>query len=132
MVGGLGHLHRDRADRRVDPLGLVAIGIALPPGAALVETGAEKALALDLHRQFEGPREHRGYLVRAMFDQMFQERLNRRILLPVHSPVSMAVSQLHGIPEWIAPAGAGPGRGSWRQRQMNFQTSGYSTRAASR
>ena len=42
------------------------------------------------------------------------------------------VLQFHGIPEWIAPAGAGPGRGSSRQRQANFQTSGYNTRQISK
>jgi hypothetical protein len=35
--------------------------------------------------------------------------------------------QLHGIPEWIAPAGPRLGRGSWHLRKNNFQTSSYST-----
>ena len=39
----------------------------------------------------------------------------------------MAVLQLHGTPEWTAPAGADPGRGTRRHRRPNFQTSGYST-----
>ena len=33
MAGGLGNVDRDRAGRRVDALGLVAVGIALPLGA---------------------------------------------------------------------------------------------------
>jgi len=37
--------------------------------------------------------------------------------------------QLHGIPEWAAPAGARPSRGSWPPTRANFQTSGYSTAA---
>ncbi|MDZ7710830.1 MAG: hypothetical protein U5K36_12805 [Roseovarius sp.] len=89
--------------------------------------GPEKALALDLHRQFERAREHPGEITRTRFDQLFQDRLHGRILPSVHSLFSMVVQQLHGIPEWAAPAGARPGRGSWPPPRANFQTSGYST-----
>ncbi|WP_273250123.1 hypothetical protein, partial [Sediminimonas qiaohouensis] len=40
---------------------------------------------------------------------------------------SMVGLQLHGIPEWAAPAGARPSRGSCPPPRANFQTSGYST-----
>jgi hypothetical protein len=52
-------------------------------------TGPEKPLALDLHGQFKGPGENRGYVIRSMFDQVFQEGLNACILLPVHARLSM-------------------------------------------
>ena len=39
-------------------------------------------------------------VVRAMFDQMFQERLKRRILLPVHSRASYVINVLI----WVACA----------------------------
>jgi len=35
-----------------------------------------------------------------MIDQMFQGRLDRRIIPSVHSTVSMVLLQLHGIPGW--------------------------------
>ncbi len=63
------------------------------------------------HRQLERSAEDRGNVVRPVFDQLFQEGLDRCIVSSVHSLFSMVVLQLHGIPEWIAPAGAGPGRG---------------------
>jgi hypothetical protein len=88
VISRLGHLHRDRAGRRIDALGLVAVGIALPLGTALVETGAEKPFALDLHGQFESSCEDRRYVSGTVFDQMFHEGLNRRILSLVHSSVS--------------------------------------------
>jgi len=80
MSGGLGHLYVDRACGRVDPLGPGAVGIALTLRCALVKSGAEKALALDLHRQFEGPGEHRGDLAWPMLNQLFQDCLKGRIL----------------------------------------------------
>jgi hypothetical protein len=40
----------------------------------------------------------------------------------------MVVLQLHGIPEWIAPAGARPGGGVRSRAQRKVQTSGYSIR----
>ena len=49
---------------------------------------------------------------RTVLNQLFQDRLNRRILTLVHSFVSMVVLQLHEIPEWATPARASPGRGS--------------------
>lgn len=101
MSGGLGRPHRDGARGCIDVLGLVAVGIALPPGGALIKAGPEKPFALD---------------------QMFHEGLDRPILSLVHLSVSMVVLRFHGIPEWAALAGARPGRGSWRPRQMNFQT----------
>ena len=110
-------------------LGLVPPAVAPPLGRPLVETCAKVPLALDPHRQLEGPREDRGDVAGPVLDQVFHERLEARILLPVHSHVSMVVLQLHGTPEWIAPAGAGPGRGAQRHRKTNFQTSGYSTAA---
>jgi hypothetical protein len=47
-----------------------------------------------------------------VLDQLFQDRLKRRILSSVHSLFSMVVLQLHGIPEWAARAGARPSTGS--------------------
>jgi hypothetical protein len=41
VPGGLRNLHVHRARRRVDPLGLVAVGIALPVGRALIKPRAE-------------------------------------------------------------------------------------------
>jgi hypothetical protein len=39
----------------------------------------------------------------------------------------MVALQLHGIPEWIALAGARPGEGVRSRAQRKVQTSGYST-----
>ena len=130
MVGGLGNLHRDRAGRRVDALGLVAIGIALASRAALVEAGAEKPLALDAHRQLESPREHGGDVVGSMFDQMFQKGLDRRILLTVHSTVSTVGSSNPWNTGMDRPRRGMPLRGARSREQRKVQTSGYSTRAA--
>ncbi len=116
------HLHIHRARGRVDPLGPAAVGIAVTLGRAPVMARAEKPLALDLHRKFESPREHRCDLAGSMFDQLFQDHLKRRILPLVHSFFSMVVLQLHGIPEWAACAGARPSTGSCPTAQMNFQT----------
>ena len=49
MAGGLGNTDGDRAGRRVDAPGLVAVGIALAFGGALVGAGAQEPLPLDLH-----------------------------------------------------------------------------------
>ncbi len=122
VPGGLGHLHIHRARGRVDPLGPAAVGIAVTLGRAPVMARAEKPLALDLHRKFESPREHRCDLAGSVFDQLFQDHLKRRILPLVHSFFSMVVLQLHGIPEWAACAGARPSTGSCPKAQMNFQT----------
>ncbi len=111
-----------RASGGVDALGFVTVGVALPLGRALIKTGTEEALPLDPHRQFERMREYRSDVPRTICNQLFQDRLNRRILALVHSLFSMVVFQPHGIPEWAAPAGARPGRGSWPRRQANFQT----------
>src|SRR5690625_807743 len=53
MSGGVGNLHRGGTCGSIDALGLAAIGIALLPCSALVETGAEKPFALDLHGQLD-------------------------------------------------------------------------------
>ena len=44
MSGRFGHVDRDCTRGRIDPLGLVAIGVALPRRAALVMLGAKKPL----------------------------------------------------------------------------------------
>ena len=85
MAGGLGNVDGDRACRRVDALGLVAVGIALALGGALVGASAQEPLPLDLHGKLERAAKDRGDVAGAMLDQMFQERLDRRILLSVHS-----------------------------------------------
>lgn len=90
MAGGLGNVDRDRACRRVDALGLVAVGIALALGSALVGTGAQESLPLDLHGELERTAKDRGDIAGAMLDQMFQEGLDRRTLPSVHSRFSMA------------------------------------------
>ena len=113
IVSALIRVHVHAASGRIDPLGLVPIGIALTLGRALVMPGAEKALALNLHRQFERAREHPGEITRARFDQLFQDCLNCRIFPSVHLLFSMVVQQLHGIPQWAARAGARPSTGSW-------------------
>ena len=89
MAGGLGNLDGDRAGRRVDTLGLVAVGIALALGGALVGAGAQEPLPLDLHGKLERTAKDRGDVAGAMLDQMFQESLDRRILPLVHSRFSM-------------------------------------------
>ena len=91
MARCLGNLNGHRPRGRVDPLGLVAIGVALAIRAAFIESCPQKTLALDLHRQFEGPGEDAGQVARAVLDQMFQDRLNCRIFVPVHSCCSMVV-----------------------------------------
>ena len=106
VSGGFGHLHADRARRCVEALGLVAIGIATSALGALIVAGGEEALAFNLHRHLEHARKDRGHFARAMINQLFQNCLNGRILVPVHSIISTVVSQLHGIPEWAARAEA--------------------------
>jgi hypothetical protein len=54
--------------------------------------GAEKAFALDLHRQFERASEHPGDAPRPLFNQLFQDCLNRRIIPSVHLIISMVGS----------------------------------------
>ena len=107
-------------------------------GGALAEAGAETPLALGPHDrlegQLEGPSEDRGDAVRRVLDPMPQERLDRRIPPPVRSPFPTVVLQPHGAPQWTAPAGADPGRGTRRHRRRhrrpNFQTSGCSAHAS--
>ena len=91
MACGLGNVDGDRACRRVDALGLVAVGITPTLGRALVEAGSQEPLPLDLHGQLERPCEDRRDVARPMLDQMFQDSLNRRILAFVHSRFSMVV-----------------------------------------
>ena len=127
MTGGLGDVDGDRARRGVDALGLVAVGIALAFGGALVGAGAQEPLPLDPHGKLERAAKDSGDVAGAMLDQMFQEGLDRRIVPSVHSRFSMVGSQLHGISGWAAPAGAPRQRRS-APRKPNFQTSGYTTR----
>ena len=82
MPGRLGHLHGHGARGRIDPLGLGAICIAPTLGRALVTPGAQEPLALDLHRQLERPREHRGNVCGSRLNQLFQDRLNRVKAVP--------------------------------------------------
>jgi len=98
MAGGLGNVDGDRARRRIDALGLVAVGIAPPLRRPLIGARAQKPLALDLHGELERPAKDRGDVIGAMLNQMFQNRLDHRILASVHSRLSMAALQLHGIP----------------------------------
>jgi hypothetical protein len=93
---------------------------------------AQETLALYLHRQLEQAGKGRSNPVGTLFDQLFQDRLNRAILQSVHSCFSMVGFQLHGIPDWTALAGAGPGKGSKTKLQTNFQTSRYTTPSSSR
>ncbi len=93
-----------------------ARALALPAGA-LAERLAPMAA-----RARVGMCEHRGDLVRAVLDQLFQDRLNRLVLPPVHSRFSMVVEQLDGIPGPAAPVGACPGSGSAPQPMADFQT----------
>ena len=129
MPGALGHLNRDRAGGRVDALGLAAVGMAPAAGRALVMPGAEKALA-------EGPMASSKARAKmfAMSPAPCSIICSRTASSPVFFPLSIPgpprlVLQLHGIPEWTAPAGTCPGRGAQRNLRQNFQTSGYSTRS---
>jgi hypothetical protein len=91
MTGRLRDLHGHAAGGCVDPLGLVAVGVALALRSALVESCAQEPLALELHRQFERAGEHARDVVRPACDQLFQEGLNRRTLPLVHAPSPMGV-----------------------------------------
>ena len=68
MAGGLGNVDRDSARRRVDALGLVAVGIALAFGGALVEAGAQEPLPLDPHDKLERAAKDRGDVAGAMLE----------------------------------------------------------------
>jgi len=72
---------------------------AVPPSYALVELSAKKTLAFNLPRQFKGAAEGLRNFARTVLNPLLQDRLNRRILTPVHSFVFMVVLQLHGILE---------------------------------
>ena len=54
--------------------------------------GSEKSLALDLHRQLERAGKHPGKITRPLFNKLFQDRLNRRILR--NHPVGTACPRL--------------------------------------
>ena len=101
--------------------------LAAPVVRALVMVRAQETLALNPHRQLEQAGKGRGNPVGTLFDQLFQDRLNRAILQSVYSCFSMVGFQLHGIPDWTALAGACPGKGSKTKLQTNFQTSRYTT-----
>ena len=120
MAGGLGDVDGDRAGRGVDALGLVAVGIAVPIGRALVEAGAEEALPLDAHGEVERADKGRGNAFGAMLDQMFQKGLDRRILRFVHSVFSMGGLQLHGISGWAARCRGMPRQGRAAPAQIKF------------
>ena len=123
MAGGLGNVDGDRACRRVDALGLVAVGIALALGGALIGAGAQKPLPLDLHGQLERPAKNRGDIAGAMLDQMFQDRLDRRILLSVHSRLSMGGFATPWNTRVERPCRGAPRQGLAAPAQTNFQTS---------
>jgi len=88
MPGGLGHLYHERAGRRVEPLGLVAIGIAAAITATLVMASTQITLPFQAHRQLEHAGKRRPNAASPIGSQMFQHGLNGRILNPVHSLVS--------------------------------------------
>jgi hypothetical protein len=88
MSGGLGHLYQERAARRVEPLGLVAIGIAAAITATLVMASTQITLPFQAHRQLEHAGKRRPNAASPIGNQMFQHGLNGRILDPVHSLVS--------------------------------------------
>ena len=122
MAGGLGNVDGDRAGRRVDALGLVAVGIAPALGSALVGAGAQAPLPLDLHRKLERAAEDRGDVGGAMLDQMFQEGLDRRILPSVHSRFSMGGFATPWNIRMGRPCRGMPRQGRAAPRQTNFQT----------
>ena len=92
MSGRFGHVDRDCTRGRIDPLGLVAIGVALPRRAALVMLGAKKPLTLDLHGQVEHPGKDQPHVLSAALNQLFHQRLKHRIVPLVHSWISIGVS----------------------------------------
>jgi len=126
VPGRLGHLHVHGAGWRVDPPGLGAVCVAPALGRALVMPGPEKALALASRIASSKARANTEAISPGpMLDQLFQERLNRRILPSVHLIVSVVVFAT----PWNTRMGS-PGRGSWHPPRANFQTSGYSTRTS--
>ncbi len=128
MAGGLGNVDRDSACRRVDALGLVAVGIALALGRALVGAGAQEPLPLDLHGKLE-----RTPKTVAMSPGPCSIRCSRRASTAVSLRPSIRASpwlvrnsmEYQDGPRSLpghAPAGSAK-----RPRKPNFQTSGYST-----
>jgi len=103
MARRLGHIDRNGARRRVDPLGLVTVGVTLPVRVALVKLGAEEALPLDLHGQVEHLGENRSHALSTMLNQMFHQGRKCHILPLVHSRLSVVGSELHGIPRMDGP-----------------------------
>jgi hypothetical protein len=82
------YLRKLRASGPVYPHGLVAVRIALAGPRAFKSARAEKARLLDLHRQFNRPSENRSYLAGAVLDQLFQDRLNGVIPVPLLASTS--------------------------------------------
>ena len=118
MAGGLGNVDGDRARRRVDALGLVAVGIALALGGALIKAGAAETAPA----RSASPARTPGEKTVAISPGPCSIRCSKTASTAVSFCLSIRVSpwvvlQLHGIPEWNAPAGARPGRGSRHQRK---------------
>ena len=122
MAGCLGNVDGDRARRRVDALGLVAVGIALAFGGALVGAGAQEPLPLDLHGKLERAAKDRGDVAGSVLDQMFQEGLDRRILPSVHSRFSMGGFATPWNIRMGRPCRGMPRQGRAAPRKPNFQT----------
>ena len=118
-----------RGVSRPTPMRLSILGRPNPSAwVSARRTRRREALPLDPYRQLVCPGEHRCRLAKPVFVQLFQDRVNQRILPSAKSFVPMVLSQLHGIPEWPYPARALRSRGSSTPTQANVQTSGYSTK----
>jgi len=127
--GGLRDIDRDRAGHGVQPLGLVAVGVAAPFRAAFIQTGAEEALALQAHGEIEQGGENLGHAVRPLGNELFHERGDDRILGVRHPGFLPGRRNT-----WIAIQPIRSARcadGHPDPQISNLQTSRYTARAAS-
>ena len=122
VTGRLGDLHGHGTGWRVDALGQGGVGIAPALGRARVQPGPEKAFALASRIARSKARANTDAMSPGPVSISCSRIASQgRIFASVHSFFSMVGLQPHGIPDWTAPAGARPGRGSWPPTRANFQ-----------
>lgn len=110
MPGRLWHFDRDRARRGINPLGHIAICVALPGRTSFVMLSAEKSLALDLHGELEEPGKDGPDILCATLNQLFHQTVEHRIMPLVHYSVSIGVVTPWNTREGLPWLGIPPAR----------------------
>ena len=122
-IPGLGDVDGHRPGRRVERLGLVAVGIAAPFGAALVQPGAEEALPLQAHGEIEQGGEDLAHALGTGRDELLQESSDDRALRFRHSGLLWGDGGHRD--ECSTSRKVSPTAEARQFRLQNFQTSGY-------